>query len=176
GNAVDAALATSFALAVVKPQACGLGGDLFSLVYMNGTGKVEALNASGPAPAAATIENYRAKGLTAIPTDGPLSIALPGAVDGRMELYKKYGSKKLERLARDAIAYARGGFPLDVVLAEAIAEFAPLSPSVDASFRKPLRDLTPGRMVVQNGLADAFEQIVSYGRDGFYQGAIAKRL
>src|SRR5690348_9766311 len=80
GNAADAALAASFALAVVKPQACGLGGDLFSLVYMNRTGTVEALNASGPAPAAATIENYRSKGLNAIPTNGPLSISLPGAV------------------------------------------------------------------------------------------------
>lgn len=175
GNAVDAALAASFALAVVKPQACGLGGDLFSLVYMKGTGKVEALNASGPAPAAATIEYYRSKGLKAVPTDGPLSIALPGAVDGWMALYSKYASKKLDRLAADAIAYARG-FPLDLVLAEAIEEFAPLSPSVDAYYRKPLNDLTPGRMIVQRGLAHALERIVEHGRDGFYQGDVAKRL
>ena len=62
GNAVDAALAASFVLAVVRPQACGVGGDLFSLVLMKDKGRVEALNASGPAPRKATVEFFQDKG------------------------------------------------------------------------------------------------------------------
>ena len=69
GNAVDAALAASFTLAVVKPESCGVGGDLFALVYMKNEGRVKALNASGPAPKGATIEVYRGKGLDRVPRD-----------------------------------------------------------------------------------------------------------
>ena len=90
GNAVDAALAASFVLAVVRPQACGVGGDLFALVSMKKRGKVEALNASGPAPKRATLEFFRERGLSEIPVDGPLSLAVPGIVDGWVELHSKY--------------------------------------------------------------------------------------
>ncbi|MBI3062000.1 MAG: gamma-glutamyltransferase, partial [Deltaproteobacteria bacterium] len=62
GNAVDAALATSLALTVVTPETSGPGGDLFALVYMRKSDKVEALNASGPAPKKATIDFFRGKG------------------------------------------------------------------------------------------------------------------
>src|SRR3990167_8370074 len=72
GNAVDAALAASLALTVVTPETSGPGGDLFALVFMRKNGKVEALNASGPAPGKATIEFFHAKGMKAVPTDGPL--------------------------------------------------------------------------------------------------------
>jgi gamma-glutamyltranspeptidase/glutathione hydrolase len=61
GNAVDAALAAAFVMAVVKPEACGPGGDLFALVFMKKNGKVEAINSSGPAPAKASIEYFREK-------------------------------------------------------------------------------------------------------------------
>ncbi|MGH7846250.1 MAG: gamma-glutamyltransferase, partial [Candidatus Binatia bacterium] len=103
GNAVDAALAAGFTLAVVRPEACGLGGDLFALVYAKKSGKVEALNASGPAPARASIDFFRGKGFNRIPTSGPLAIAIPGAVDGWMELHQKYATMDLARLTADAI-------------------------------------------------------------------------
>ncbi|MGH7833878.1 MAG: gamma-glutamyltransferase [Candidatus Binatia bacterium] len=176
GNAVDAALATSFVLAVVKPEACGLGGDLFALVHMSKGGKVEALNASGPAPSRATIENYRAKGLKAVPTEGPLSIALPGAVDGWMELHAKYATRELARLAADAMTYAGDGFPLYRALGKAIAELAPEFPDVEKYFREPLGDLKPGRVFTQSGVALALEQIVKHGRKGFYDGDVARRM
>ncbi|MBI2349008.1 MAG: gamma-glutamyltransferase [Deltaproteobacteria bacterium] len=112
GNAVDAALATSLALTVVTPETSGPGGDLFALVYMRKGDKVEALNASGPAPKKATIDFFREQGLARIPSDGPLSIAVPGAIDGWMELHGRFGSLEMVRLAADAIALARDGFPL----------------------------------------------------------------
>ena len=112
GNAVDAALAAAFVLAVVKPETSGPGGDLFVLVSMKKTGKVEALNSSGPAPAQATIDYFRGRGLKAVPQFGPLSIAVPGAIDGWLELHKKYGTQELGRLMADAICLAREGFPI----------------------------------------------------------------
>src|SRR5262245_26986165 len=81
GNAVDAALAAGFVMSIVKPETSGPGGDLFALVYMKKTGKVEAINSSGPAPAKASIEQFHERGLKAIPQFGPLSIGVQGAVD-----------------------------------------------------------------------------------------------
>ena len=124
GNAVDAALAAAFVMAVVKPEASGPGGDLFALVFIKKTGKVEALNSSGPAPAKATIDYFRARGLKSIPQYGPLSIAVPGAVDGWLELHKKYATKDLSRLMVDAIGIARAGLPISQDFAESIEEFS----------------------------------------------------
>ena len=176
GNAVDAALAASFVLAVVRPQACGVGGDLFSLVLMKGKGKVEALNASGPALKKATVEFFRDKGLPLVPTDGPLSIAVPGIVDGWMELHSKYGTMELSRLAADAIGYARSGFPAYGTLLDSIADLAPFYPWVDRFFRRPLDPPLPGRYLVQEELAKTLEEIVRTGRKSFYEGEIGARM
>ncbi len=176
GNAVDAALAASFVLAVVRPQACGVGGDLFSLVRMKDKGKVEALNASGPAPQGATVEFFKDKGLPLIPSDGPLSIAVPGIVDGWMELHSKYGTMELKRLAADAIGYARDGFPVYRTLLDSISELAPFYPWVDRSFSRPLDPPVPGKYLVQRELGRTLEQIVNKGRDSLYPGAIGARM
>lgn len=176
GNAVDAALAAAFVMAVVKPEACGPGGDLFALVYMNKTGKVEAINSSGPAPARATIDYFHDKGLSGIPTSGPLSVAVPGAVDGWLELHKKYGTLDLKRLAAEAIDCARNGFPLHLELAEAIEEFSPEFPWIDRCFRRPLGAVKPGKLVIQNALADVLEKIATKGREGFYSGQVAEKI
>lgn len=176
GNAVDAALATSFTLTVVRPHTCGPGGDLFALAFMKKSGSVEALNASGPAPQKATIEFFKEKGLTEIPNAGPLSIAVPGAVDGWIELHRRYGTMDLAKLAADAIGYAREGFALTRSLAASIAELAPSFPMIEQSFRRPLEDLTPGRVLVQKDLAQTLEQIAKKGRDSFYQGELAARM
>src|SRR5512145_3566970 len=114
GNAIDAILAAAFVSAVVKPETSGPGGDLFALVSMKKTGKVEALNSSGPAPAKASIEYFCERGLGGVPTSGPLSVAVPGAVDGWLELHKKYGTKDLPRLMVDALRVAREGFAISL--------------------------------------------------------------
>lgn len=176
GNAVDAALAAAFTVAVVKPEASGPGGDLFALVFMRKTGKVEALNASGPAPKEATIELFREKGLSKIPTDGPLSIAIPGAVDGWFELHRRYGTKDLSRLASDAITLAREGFPVSRRLLEVIEELGALYPAVAANFRRLLGDGSPGKTLLQKSLADTLEEIARRGRDAFYTGSIARQM
>ena len=176
GNAIDAALAAAFVMAVVKPEACGPGGDLFALVFMKKNGKVEAINSSGPAPAKASIDYFREQGLKSVPTSGPLSVAVPGAVDGWLELHKKYGTKDLSRLTSDAIDLARGGFPLHLELAEAIEELSSEFPWVDRCFRQPIGEPTPGKLIVQKGLGDVLEKISRKGRDGFYAGEVAENI
>jgi gamma-glutamyltranspeptidase/glutathione hydrolase len=176
GNAVDAGLAAAFVMAVVKPEASGPGGDLFALVYMRKTGKVEALNASGPAPAKATIEYFQERALKSIPVAGPLSIAVPGAVDGWLELHKKYGTVDLSRLIADAIQIAREGFPISQEFAEAINEFSGESSWIDRYYRKPLGVPQPGKSLNQKTLAGVFEKIASKGRAGFYSGEVADQI
>ncbi len=176
GNAIDAALAAGFVLAVVKHEACGLGGDLFSLVYMKHEGKVRALNSSGPAPGNATIDAFKDLGLDAVPTSGPLSIAVPGAVDGWLELHKRYGTLELAEICADAIALARDGFPLYLALAGSIAECAVSWPDIKRYFQSPMEDLIPGRMLRQPELAQVLESIVRDGRQGFYAGDVAARM
>ena len=176
GNAVDAALAASLVLAVVRPQACGLGGDLFALVFTRKQDKVAALNASGPAPGRATVELFREKGLGNIPMDGPLSIAVPGIVDGWMELHARYATMDLGRLAADALELARSGFPVYPTLLESIRSLAAYYPAIRRFYLEPLGDPHPGRVLVQNELAATLAQIVENGRDAFYRGEIASRL
>jgi gamma-glutamyltranspeptidase/glutathione hydrolase len=176
GNAVDAALAAAFVMAVVKPEASGPGGDLFVLLFMKKSGKVEALNASGPAPGQATIDYFRDHGLKSIPQSGPLSIAVPGAVDGWLELHARYASKEMSRLMADAIRLAREGFPISQEFAEGIEEFSASFPWVDRFYRQPLGTPKAGKILAQKGLADVLEKIARQGRDGFYAGAVAEKI
>ena len=163
-------------MSVVKPEASGPGGDLFALVYMKKTGKVEAINSSGPAPAKASIDYFRERGLKAIPQSGALSIAVPGAVDGWLELHKKYATKEVPRLMADAIRIAREGFPISQEFAESIEEFSSEFPWVDRCYRQPLGSLTPGKTLRQKGLGDVLEKIAQKGRDGFYAGEVADKI
>ena len=176
GNAVDAALAAAFVMAVVKPDTCGPGGDLFALVHMKKSAQVEALNASGPAPAKASIDYFHRSGLNAVPVSGPLSVAVPGAVDGWLELHKKYGTKELSRLGADAVRLAREGFPAHQDLIERIEEFSPEFPWIDRVYRQALNGLRAGKLLYHKGLGDVLERIATRGRDGFYRGEVAEKI
>src|ERR671937_2435572 len=79
GNAVDAAIAMNAVLGAVEPMSCGIGGDLFALVWDASSRKLHGLNASGRAPHAATLAAMRARGLSELPESGPLSWSAPGA-------------------------------------------------------------------------------------------------
>jgi gamma-glutamyltranspeptidase/glutathione hydrolase len=160
----------------VKPETSGPGGDLFALVYMKKTGKVEALNASGPAPKKASIEYFQSRGLKGVPVSGPLSIAVPGAVDGWLELHKRYGTKDLGRLTVDAIKLAREGFPAYPALLDYIEELSPEFPAIHRVYRAPLNGLHSGKTLGQAGLGDVYEKIATRGRNGFYDGQIGETI
>src|SRR5437763_6868459 len=106
GNAIDAAVATSFALAVVEPMMSGLGGDGFYTVFDAKAGRATVVNATGPAPRAATPERYGA----GIPRTGPMSVSVPGMVAGLGSMHRQFGRLPWQDLFAQAIDYARNGF------------------------------------------------------------------
>src|SRR5215471_13953105 len=106
GNAVDAAVATALALAVVEPMMSGLGGDAFYHVFDAKSGKAVVFNGSGPAPRAATPERYAA----GIPRTGPLSVSVPGMLAGLGEMHRRFGRLPWPELFAEAIRHARDGF------------------------------------------------------------------
>ena len=110
GNAVDAALAMAVAMTVLEPTCNGLGSDLFALVYKNG--RLHGLNASGYAPGRASWQTYRDLGYDQVPSFGPLSINIGGAVDGWIALSQRFGKLPFQEVFQPAISYARDGYPV----------------------------------------------------------------
>src|SRR5262249_26241967 len=92
GNAIDAAIATNAAIGLTEPMSCGIGGDLFAIVWDAKTQKLYGLNASGRSPFKATRQSFADQGLDEIPATGPLSWSVPGCVDGWGVLNKKFGT------------------------------------------------------------------------------------
>src|SRR6266850_6752402 len=110
GNAINAAIAAWAVQSEVEPGMTGLGADMFVLYYNAKTGQVKFINGTGFASQAATIDFYNSKG--GIPDEGPLSIAVPGAVGGAAYAVKTYGTKPLTEILAPAIEIAENGFPI----------------------------------------------------------------
>ena len=117
GNAIDAAIAANAVLGLVEPTGCGIGGDLFAIVWSAKDKKLYGLNASGPAPQTISIETLKEKGLDMIPPYGPLPVTVPGAVAGWSALHKRFGKRDFSTLFDNAIDYANNGFPVSEVVA-----------------------------------------------------------
>ena len=175
GNAFDAALAAAAVLTVVEPQSSHVGGDLFALVYRPGDGRVQAINASGPAPAAATPDRFP----NGLPTTGPLAVTVPGVVDGWLTIWERYGSRPLAEIFEPAIALAEEGFPIGQRLGAAIAANAERLRAFPASAQTFLpggNPPPPGYILRQPDLARTLRAIVAGGREGFYRGELSRRL
>ena len=119
GNAIDAAIAANAVLGLTEPTGCGIGGDLFAMVWEAGMDAPAGLNASGRAPRSLNLDVFAERGLENIPSLGPLPVSVPGAVDGWHELHKRYGSKDFAELLAPAIALDREGFPVAQLTAAA---------------------------------------------------------
>jgi gamma-glutamyltranspeptidase/glutathione hydrolase len=176
GNAIDAAVATLAALAVLKPEACGLGSDVFMQIYDAKTGRVHALNGSGPAPALATIEAYGGK---RIPKHGPRAVAVPGTVGGWEAALERFGTMPLARVLAPAIALAREGMPVSLHFASVLQsgrEAIEHDPGCRAVFFPGGRLPEFGELFRQPDLADSLEAIARDGAAGFYAGRFAEAL
>lgn len=177
GNAIDASIAANAVLGVVRPHMCGLGGDLFALVYMARAGELKALNASGRSPYGASREAFLDKGLDAIPQKGVLSATVPGVIDGWSELAEKFGTLGLDRLLSRAIDLAENGFPVYKELSRFVEKESKLlkgSATAEKAFFSRGRAPLPGELFVQADLADSLKKIAREGRDVFYQGDIGE--
>ena len=177
GNAIDAAIATAAALGVVEPQSSGVGGDGFLLIYDAQSGDVTAVNATGPAPQAATRERYLSEG--GIPMRGMRSVSVPGLVDGWLLAHERYGALPLEQVFAPAIELCEEGFPISYQLAaglqDQLSDFA-ADPYTRAVFTDDGAALAPGALLVQSDLGSAYRLIAQDGRAAFYEGAIAQAI
>ncbi len=121
GNAFDAAVATALVLQVVEPHLNGPAGDMPAIFHKAETGETKVLCAQAVTPAAATIEHYKAQGLTLIPGSGLLSTVVPGAFDGWMLMLRDHGTMSLREVLEPVIFYARDGHPMLPRVANTIA-------------------------------------------------------
>jgi gamma-glutamyltranspeptidase/glutathione hydrolase len=179
GTAVDAAIATNSVLNVVYPHMCGIGGDAFWLIYDAAKKDLAFLNASGRSAYAATIETYKKAGMNSMPVRGPLTVTVPGAVDGWFEVHRRYGKLPMAALLGTAIAYARRGYPISHVLSfkiqEAIGELSRYSTS-KSLFLPGGNTPRPGDVLTNPDLASSLEKIAREGRDVFYRGEIGREI
>lgn len=179
GSAVDAAIAANAALGLMEPTGCGLGGDLFAIVWDAGTQKLYGLNASGRSPASLTLAEFQRRGLQRIPATGPLPVTVPGCVDGWFELHARFGRLPMTAVLAPAVQYAREGFPVSDVIAQgwqsggrALAEF----PGFAQTFLPGGRAPAAGDLFQNPGLARTLQQIATEGRDAFYRGTLAQQI
>jgi gamma-glutamyltranspeptidase/glutathione hydrolase len=179
GNAVDAAIAANAVIGLVEPMSCGIGGDLFAIVWDAKTKKLYGLNASGRSPYAATLELYQSKGLKEVPAFGPLSWSVPGCVDGWDALRKRFGTKPWSQLLAPAIAYAEEGFPVSEIITHEWRSSAPSLariPSSAACYLPGGAAPEAGAVYRNPGLARSLRAIAEGGRDAFYRGPLADAI
>lgn len=177
GTCVDAAIAMSAVLAVTEPYASHLGGDAFVIHYNATNRRTTAFNGSGAAPESANADAFRA----GIPIRGFQVASVPGLVDLWYRLHERHGSRTIGDLLREAIGYARDGFPAgfkycrtfeDAERAESAEWFAPMARTLTGLDHLP----QPGETIRQPDLACTIEQIAAGGRDAFYDGQVADRI
>jgi gamma-glutamyltranspeptidase/glutathione hydrolase len=181
GNAVDAAVAASFAISVIRPQSTGIGGGGFFLLYRAKTKETIAVDFRERAPLKASRDMFirDGKAVPDLSRNGPLAVAVPGLVAGLVEVQKKYGTMPLKEVMAPAIRLADEGFPIYSQLAGAIAYRTKIlgdSPATRAIYFRDDRPLREGELLVQKDLARTLREIAKKGKEGFYKGRVAKAL
>jgi gamma-glutamyltranspeptidase/glutathione hydrolase len=188
GNAFDAAVAAGLVLQVVEPHLNGPGGDLPAIFWSSEREEPLVLCAQGPAPAAATIDEYRGRGLDLVPGTGLLAACVPGAFDGWMLLLRDFGTWRLADVAEAAIGYAEDGYPAVPGIVRTIQAVEPLLREWPASAELYLPPPEPGRLFSNRDLAATYRRVVEESRGGsredeidrarsaWYRGFVAEAL
>ena len=183
GNAVDAAIAIGFALAVTLPQAGNLGGGGFALVYNASKRQTEAIDFREAAPAAARRDQY-------LNEQGEVdeqriryshqAVGVPGTVAGMALIHQQHGRLPWPKLVEPAIQWAERGIPVSVELAQSLRtareRMAPWPASMTAFFKADGSAYQPGETLIQPDLAASLKQIAEQGSKAFYEGDIARKL
>ncbi|MGB2290468.1 MAG: gamma-glutamyltransferase [Schleiferiaceae bacterium] len=182
GNAIDAAIAANAALGLMEPTGCGVGGDLFAIVWDAKTQKLYGLNGSGRSPKSMSLDTLKAMGLEKIPAYGPLPVSVPGAVDGWTSLHDKFGSMPLKKILAPAIGYAEEGFPVTELIGYYLGSIDRFSrmgyPNIKETYYDPNGGERPknGDRYRNPALADTYRAIAKKGREGFYEGEVAQTI
>ena len=185
GTAVDAAIATNAALGLMEPHMCGVGGDLFAIVWDAKTKKLHGLNASGRSPLGLSYdilrERLQSEGTEKIPMQGMLPVSTPGAVDGWFLLHQRFGSLPIASLFQDVIHYAEQGFKVTPVIARIWNQFSDQSAlacrgDFDLVYKPNGAAPEAGDLFSNSHLADTYRLIAKEGRRGFYEGELATSI
>ncbi len=182
GNAVDAAIATSFAVCVVNPSSCGIGGGGFMLISMAGEGRTVALDYRETAPARAERDMYVRDGVAVaeLSRRGGLAVAVPGEVAGLALAHRTYGTLPLAVVMEPAIRLARDGFAIEPHLAYEIATHSDglkQDPYLAGTFlHADGSPLVAGEVLRQAPLAETLSRIAQQGPDAFYRGVVAEQI
>jgi gamma-glutamyltranspeptidase/glutathione hydrolase len=179
GNAIDAAVAAGAMIGLTEPMSCGVGGDLFAIVWDAKSQKLFGLNASGRAPYGATREFFAERGVAEIPIYGPLSWSVPGCVDGWNQLLDRFGTKPLAELLEPAIRAATDGFQVSPVIGRSWLASEPLLgrwPDSARTYMPTGQAPGPGSTFRNPDLARTYRLIAEGGRDAFYRGSIAREI
>lgn len=183
GNAVDAAIAANACLGLMEPTGCGVGGDLFAIVWDAEERRLHGLNGSGRSPKELSLsalrERLEREGHERIPKYGVLPLSVPGAVDGWFTLHERLGRLPMDAILAPAIEYAERGFPVS----ELIAHYWEISvrrladqPGFLATFSHEGRAPGEGEVWRNPALARTYRLLAEGGRDAFYEGEIAERI
>lgn len=179
GNAADASVAVAAALNVTEPTSTGIGGDMFALYYEAAAGRITALNGSGRAPAALTLERLRGENLTDLPPYHPYTVTVPGACAGWCDLLERHGTLGLPVVLAPAIRLAEEGFPVAPVTSyfwRRAAERQLRSALNGAEMTLDGRGPNPGELFRNPGLARTLRAVAEGGKKAFYEGAIAEAI
>jgi gamma-glutamyltranspeptidase/glutathione hydrolase len=175
GNAIDAAIAMVSTLNVVEPQSVGIGGDAFALIYLSKDEKLVGMNGSGRAPYQATMEWFRQHKMKEIPEKGILPVTVPGALHGWAQALERYGTLSLAEVLKDAIIYAKEGFPVTEVIAGEWKQVEASLRTNDAAAKTYLvhgEAPRPGYRFRNPDLARTLQMVASDGIRGFYEGEL----
>lgn len=179
GSAIDAAIAVNATLGVVEPMSCGLGGDLFAIVWEARSQRLYGLNGSGRSPYSITSEVFSKMGVEKIPLHGVLPWSVPGCVDGWYALNERFGSMSMAEILAPAIRYAEDGFPVSPRIARAWGRATDLLLADSGASRTFLpggKAPTCGDLFRNPDLARSLQSVARDGRDAFYLGEIAEKI
>lgn len=179
GSASDAAIAANAVMGVVEPMSCGIGGDLFAITWSAEDKKLRGLNASGRAPALATLAEFEKRGLKEIPLYGPLTWSVPGCVAGWKDLHARGGRLPWAKLFEPAIKLAEEGFPVAPVIAgywRASEKRLAETPEAARTFLIDGKAPREGRVFRNPRIAATYRLIAEQGADSFYKGSIATEI
>lgn len=175
GNAVDAAIAANAVQGVVAPETCGIGGDLFALVWLPGSDAPHALNASGRAGSGANPDALA--GHESIPIDHPQAVTVPGCVDGWHALADRFGSRPLREIVAPAVRLASEGFPAstEFVLAFGARREQLMGQPATNGFYRDGEPVPWGTLIERPELAESLEA-AGESRSAFYEGAAGEAV
>jgi gamma-glutamyltranspeptidase len=184
GSAVDAAIAANAALGLMEPISCGVGGDLFAVIWDAKSQRLYGINGGGRSPMGLSYEQMKSElerlGKKQIPKFGFLPINVPGTVDAWFELHQKFGKLPISQDLAPAIKYAEEGFPVSELIAyywgRNVAILAQQPGGILQTYTVDGKPPVKGEIFRNRDLAHTYRLLAEQGRDVFYEGEIAEKI